>query len=416
MMKNINPVTEERYQFVIWLYSIRSHHGNHYGFLQIHRMMIHFVALLLMMSVACAAPVTSTLQMRALHEIYSSTGGEQWDYDRINLGLSGCEEFLELFGTETGNHLNFTGNHWNFDKNDTSGEYLVDACNNTALGGHFMGLGCTCDATACNVTQLCLNNGGLSGTIPPETNDLTLLTFIDLDSNSLTGKIPPLDELTSLSILFLGSNTFTGKIPPLNALTSLQFLDLDSNTLTGNIPPLNALTSLKGLDMSRNALTGTIPPLSALTSLQLLNLNQNDLTGTIPRLDALTSLLFLWLFNNALTGTIPPLNALMSLQLLDLHKNRLSGTVPVSLCQLTNLQALVLNDNQLSGTLPAAMTGKMTSLQTLLVQNNSLTSGSSGNAFFFSVMCLTETCMSWTCQTMDSQARSLATSTSCYLT
>ena len=33
MIKSHNPVTEERYQFVEWLYRIRSHHGNHYGFL-----------------------------------------------------------------------------------------------------------------------------------------------------------------------------------------------------------------------------------------------------------------------------------------------------------------------------------------------------------------------------------------------
>ena len=62
MVDNHTSVTEERYQFVLWLYSIRSHHGNHYGFLRIHRLMIHFVTLLLMLSVACAVPVTSTLQ------------------------------------------------------------------------------------------------------------------------------------------------------------------------------------------------------------------------------------------------------------------------------------------------------------------------------------------------------------------
>ena len=62
MVHNHHPVTEERYQFVEWLYRIRAHHGNHYGFLRIHRLMIHFVTLLLMLSVACAVPVTSTLQ------------------------------------------------------------------------------------------------------------------------------------------------------------------------------------------------------------------------------------------------------------------------------------------------------------------------------------------------------------------
>jgi surface protein len=34
MVKNHNPVTEERYQFVEWLYWIRKQHGNRYGFLQ----------------------------------------------------------------------------------------------------------------------------------------------------------------------------------------------------------------------------------------------------------------------------------------------------------------------------------------------------------------------------------------------
>ena len=34
MVKNHNPVTEERYRFVLLLYWIRKEHGNHYGFLQ----------------------------------------------------------------------------------------------------------------------------------------------------------------------------------------------------------------------------------------------------------------------------------------------------------------------------------------------------------------------------------------------
>ena len=34
MVKNHHLITEERYQFVEWLYRIRAHHGNHYGFLQ----------------------------------------------------------------------------------------------------------------------------------------------------------------------------------------------------------------------------------------------------------------------------------------------------------------------------------------------------------------------------------------------
>ena len=33
MIKSHNQVTEERYQFVEWLYRIRAQHGNNYGFL-----------------------------------------------------------------------------------------------------------------------------------------------------------------------------------------------------------------------------------------------------------------------------------------------------------------------------------------------------------------------------------------------
>jgi hypothetical protein len=66
-------------------------HSNIFRRFQIHRIIMHFVALMLMLSVAYAAPMTSNLQMRALHEIYNSTGGEQWNYDSINLGYPTVE-------------------------------------------------------------------------------------------------------------------------------------------------------------------------------------------------------------------------------------------------------------------------------------------------------------------------------------
>ena len=34
MVNNHHPVTKERYQFVLWLYTIRKQHGNRYRFLQ----------------------------------------------------------------------------------------------------------------------------------------------------------------------------------------------------------------------------------------------------------------------------------------------------------------------------------------------------------------------------------------------
>jgi hypothetical protein len=41
-VKNHHPITEERYQFVEWLYRIRKQHGNHYGFLQLDFICIIF--------------------------------------------------------------------------------------------------------------------------------------------------------------------------------------------------------------------------------------------------------------------------------------------------------------------------------------------------------------------------------------
>ena len=228
------------------------------------------------------------------------------------------------------------------------------------------------------VTELNLNDNGLTGPIPPELGDLTSLTFLNLGFNGLTGPIPPeLGDLTSLTFLNLGFNGLTGPIPSeLGNLTRLKQLFLYWNDLTGPIPPeLSNLTSLRGLELHSNGLTGPIPPeLGNLTNLTKLNLSSNDLTGPIPpELGELTRLRELDLHSNGLTGPIPPeLGNLTRLRELTLSNSGLTGPIPPELGNLTNLTKLNLSSNDLTGPIPPEL-GNLTNLTKLNLSSNDLT-------------------------------------------
>ena len=91
---------------------------------------------------------------------------------------------------------------------------------------------------------------------------LSLMTSIDLSSNSLSGEIP--EEITNLF--------------------ALRSLNLSGNHLRGTIPDrIGGMKDLECLDLSRNQLWGRIPPsMSELTFLDYLNLSYNNLSGPIP--------------------------------------------------------------------------------------------------------------------------------------
>ena len=221
------------------------------------------------------------------------------------------------------------------------------------------------------VARLWLDSNDLTGGIPPELGNLANLTGLSLSANPLTGGIPPeLGNLANLRLLQLVGNDLTGGIPPeLGNLANLYTLSLFANSLTGGIPPeLGNLANLQGLYLTNNALTGGIPPeLGELVNLRGLSLVDNNLTGEIPpELGNLANLEWLWLSNNALTGGIPPeLGNLANLYTLSLFANSLTGGIPPELGNLANLQHLSLSHNAgMSGTLPTAWTAlEMSELQ-----------------------------------------------------
>ena len=133
---------------------------------------------------------------------------------------------------------------------------------------------------------------------------------LDLTFNDLTGSIPPeIELLTNLTYLNLGYNQLIGPIPSeIGNLTNLTGLSLNDNLLTGSIPSeIGNLTNLTGLSLYDNQLTGSIPSeIWNLTNLTRLSLQDNQLTGSIPiEIGNLTNLTYLTLYNNQLTETIP---------------------------------------------------------------------------------------------------------------
>jgi Leucine Rich repeats (2 copies)/Leucine Rich Repeat len=260
--------------------------------------------------------------------------------------------------------------------NSTNGATWSD--NTGWLGA--VGTECSWHGVFCSngsVVWLYLGSNQLSGSIPPELEDLSGLQDLRLYSNQIGGSIPPeLENLSSLQILSLGGNQLTGSIPPeLGELTNVRNFSLGSNQLTGSIPPeLGDLTNVTGMYLADNQLTGGIPPaLENLSNLEYLHLNSNPLRGSIPpELGKLPSLLDLRLADTQLTGSIPPeLGDLASLTSLSLSSNGLSGSIPLELGDLANLNTLLLHRNQLSGAIPPELEN-LSNLQYLHLQLNSL--------------------------------------------
>ncbi|XP_024361881.1 protein STRUBBELIG-RECEPTOR FAMILY 8 isoform X2 [Physcomitrium patens] len=172
-------------------------------------------------------------------------------------------------------------------------------------GGGWLGVICT----GSNVTELHLNQKGLSGNLGYSLTALQQLLILDVSGNNIQGNMP--SQLPPLvRLLNLGGNVITGNIPhSLKELTNLTELNLSHNKLQNGVPDVwTQLTSLRLLDLSFNELTGSLPrsigDLSALTSL---NVENNHLTGNLPlSMSNLTNLQYLNLQNNRFTGWLPP--------------------------------------------------------------------------------------------------------------
>lgn len=175
--------------------------------------------------------------------------------------------------------------------------------------------GITCNQDMDHIQEIRLPDNNLSGSIPPEIDNLSGLQWLDLSGNTpLAGStIPSMSNLLDLRHLNLRDCGLIGSIPDLSTSSFLNFLNLEDNSLgdpnvDNDIPnTLGSLDLLRSLLLSNNNLTGTIPPdLESLDALLTLDLSQNRLEGEIPsELGGLDSLQYLYLYGNKLDGPIP---------------------------------------------------------------------------------------------------------------
>jgi len=173
------------------------------------------------------------------------------------------------------------------------------------------------------LSYLRLDHNLVEGTIPTSVGLLENLRLFQLNNNRLNGTLPiELTGMRQLETLLLSVNELSGSIPVADGEDNLQWsnmlllkqLDIDSNNLTGTLPPsfvLGISSSLTSLNLGLNSITGTLPPeLGRMKHVVQLNLPLNDFEGTIPF----------------------ELGRLLELKELNLTSNRLEGTIPRGLC------------------------------------------------------------------------------------
>lgn len=232
------------------------------------------------------------------------------------------------------------------------------------------------------VTQIQVQGYGLSGPLPQNLNQLSMLQNVGFQKNLFTGALPSFSGLSHLQYAYLDYNQFD-TIPAdfFNGLSSLEVLALDYinlNASTGWMFPtqLGDAAQLRNLSCMQCNLVGTLPSfLGNLSSLSNLKLSFNNLSGEIPAsFNNHMSLQMFWLNNQqgggGLTGPIDVVTTMSPLNSLWLHGNQFTGTIPESIGDLTLLKDLNLNGNKLVGLIPDSLANL--ALDTLDLSNNML--------------------------------------------
>lgn len=235
----------------------------------------------------------SIVEYNALHDLYISTNGTNWNWG-INI--------LNLTNISAYNNTYFDRTIWNFPSN------LSTPCKD-----NWQGITCVDKITninVCVIKEIYLPWTNLQGNISNSIANLRHLTLINFDYNFITSSLPvELYTVTKLKSLSLRNNFLMGSLNPLlSNLINLNILQLGYNNLSSTIPKdLYTMTNLKILSLDNCRFSGSIShSISNLTSLVELWLNNNNFQGKLQHgIFNLTNLKVLNLNLNNFTGSIP---------------------------------------------------------------------------------------------------------------
>ncbi|PHU16766.1 hypothetical protein BC332_12461 [Capsicum chinense] len=260
--------------------------------------------------------------------------------------------------------------------------------------------GVTCSPKRQRVVALALPDMQLQGTISSSLANLSFLSMLNLQNNSLHGGIPfGLGHLPRLRVIDVRNNQLQGSIPTslfqhrrvqvislaFNKLggdmwkgpwivPELRVLNLRNNSLTGIIPPsVGNATKLMNFSLAGNRISGNLPKeIGNLSQLKFLSLNDNQLIGSIPAvLFNISSLLVTSLRFNRLSGSLllNEENIVSNLEFLSVSNNQISGCIPSNIRQLTELQVSSISLNSITGEIPRNI-GCLSKLEVFYIGEN----------------------------------------------
>ena len=222
----------------------------------------------------------------------------------------------------------------------------------------------------------------MSGTIPAQISEFTLLEALYFSENKLSGTLPQMLP-ASLHYIYVDGNFISGSIPqPYCSLPTVVDVALGSNPLTGALPDcIGELgVSVSALSIDNTHIYGTLPEsLEKLVNIQKLTLSDNSISGTIPDVfHNMRMVTEVYLGANKLSGTLPlslreaPLTSKLQnlhaatslisgtfprfvgadITLIDFEETSMSGTIGAEVAAYTNLQKLFVAGTKISGTIP----------------------------------------------------------------
>uniref|UniRef100_A0ACD5TRA8 Uncharacterized protein n=2 Tax=Avena sativa TaxID=4498 RepID=A0ACD5TRA8_AVESA len=216
-----------------------------------------------------------------------------------------------------------------------------------------------------SLRTLFLSSNELNGTLDDIPEPLSsLLYFIDLSGNSLTGHIPKsFFDLTRLGVLLLGSNQFRGtvELSLLWKLRTLDSLDLSNNMLSvidvEDGYPIPYLHKIRQLILVSCNLTKIPVALKYANELFVLDLSNNRIDGAIPSwmwMNWKDTISFMNLSNNMFASleNSPSIIHVNNLDILDISSNRLHGSVPIPLTTTRWSIMLDYSKNSFSSIIP----------------------------------------------------------------